>query len=189
MDADPDQLVAWAQATAAALADAEGIESALTEQVGALRSTSFDSLTDVLKKISQILAGQVERRGLGAQPQEPAAEETSGGSGEGGAGGDLDLDALIGGLDSGAPSSPAPVAADVIRSRDDVIRLLDKICEYYAQSEPSSPVPLLLRRAKRLVSLDFLSLLRRIGAKRFVGGRTDQRSVGVRIRGWKQLND
>ncbi len=189
LDADPDQLVAWAQATAAALADAEGIESALTEQVGALRSTSFDSLTDVLKKISQILAGQVERRGLGAQPEEPAAEETSGGSGEGGAGGDLDLDALIGGLDSGAAfvAGPRGGRRDQIPRRRDPplgqdLRILCPIRAF--QSRASAVAP-----GEATGFAGFSLVAARIGAKRFVGGRTDQRSVGVRIRGWKQLND
>ena len=37
---------------------------------------------------------------------------------------------------------------------------LDRIMAYYARSEPSSPVPLLLDRAKRLVGADFLSIIK-----------------------------
>jgi len=48
---------------------------------------------------------------------------------------------------------------DEIRSREDVIRVLDKLCEYYAQHEPSSPLPLLLKRAKRLTSLSFMEII------------------------------
>jgi type VI secretion system protein ImpA len=40
------------------------------------------------------------------------------------------------------------------------MRRIDEICDYYARSEPSSPVPLLLRRAQRLVGKNFLDLLR-----------------------------
>jgi len=47
-----------------------------------------------------------------------------------------------------------------IRSRADVVRALDKICEYYAEFEPSSPIPLLLERGKRLVSKSFLDIIR-----------------------------
>lgn len=47
-----------------------------------------------------------------------------------------------------------------IERPEDVRRALDQICEYYARLEPSSPVPLLLRRAHRLVGLDFAGLLR-----------------------------
>jgi type VI secretion system protein ImpA len=49
-----------------------------------------------------------------------------------------------------------------ITSRDDVVRMLDRICEYYERNEPSSPVPLLLRRAKRLVSKDFMEIMREL---------------------------
>jgi type VI secretion system protein ImpA len=46
-----------------------------------------------------------------------------------------------------------------IRSRQDVVRALDRICQYYARTEPSSPVPFLLRRAQRLVEMDFLQII------------------------------
>ena len=46
-----------------------------------------------------------------------------------------------------------------VRSREDVTRVLEQICEYYAKTEPSSPVPLLLQRARRLVNLNFVDLL------------------------------
>jgi type VI secretion system protein ImpA len=38
--------------------------------------------------------------------------------------------------------------------------LLDRICAYYARVEPSSPVPLLLQRAKRVAMMDFLEIVR-----------------------------
>lgn len=53
-----------------------------------------------------------------------------------------------------APAAPAEVA-----SRDDVLKALDRICEYYDRHEPSSPVPLLLQRAKRLAAMNFLEIL------------------------------
>lgn len=42
----------------------------------------------------------------------------------------------------------------------DVIRHIDDLCAYYAKHEPSSPVPILLRRAQRLVGKGFEDLLR-----------------------------
>ena len=50
--------------------------------------------------------------------------------------------------------------AGEISSREDVIRVLDKICDYYARHEPSSPLPILLQRAKRLVSKTFVEIIR-----------------------------
>ena len=52
-----------------------------------------------------------------------------------------------------------PQGVDEIRTREDVIRVLDKLCEYYAQHEPSSPLPLLLKRAKRLTTLSFMEII------------------------------
>ncbi len=49
---------------------------------------------------------------------------------------------------------------NAINNQEDVIRVLDMACEYFKRHEPSSPVPLLLQRAKRLVAKDFLEILR-----------------------------
>jgi type VI secretion system protein ImpA len=41
------------------------------------------------------------------------------------------------------------------------------MCAYYARVEPSSPVPLLLQRAKRLASMDFLAIVRELADQGF----------------------
>jgi type VI secretion system protein ImpA len=46
-----------------------------------------------------------------------------------------------------------------IQSPQDAMKVLDKVCEYFERHEPSSPVPLLLRRAKKLVSKNFLEII------------------------------
>jgi len=46
-----------------------------------------------------------------------------------------------------------------IQNRDDVVKLLEMICNYYTEHEPSSPLPLLLQRAKSIVHKDFLEVL------------------------------
>jgi type VI secretion system protein ImpA len=63
-----------------------------------------------------------------------------------------------------APASDTAAPEDVVsnfqlQSRDDVIRSLDLICQYYALREPSSPVPLLLQRARSLVTMDFKEIV------------------------------
>lgn len=57
--------------------------------------------------------------------------------------------------DDGEPRSGAEIAR-----REDVVMMIERICAYYTRVEPSSPVPLLLRRAKRLVTMDFLEIVR-----------------------------
>jgi type VI secretion system protein ImpA len=56
--------------------------------------------------------------------------------------------------------SAAPAAApDEIVNRVDVVRMLDRLCAYYEQNEPASPVPLFLQRARRLVNLSFIEIV------------------------------
>ena len=79
--------------------------------------------------------------------------------------------------EEGEPGSPAPVPGAINR-RADVVRVLDSICEYYSVNEPSSPIPLLLRRAQRLVEKSFLEILEDMvpdGVKqaKIVSGKTD----------------
>ncbi len=47
-----------------------------------------------------------------------------------------------------------------INSRDEAMRVLDKVSDYFVRHEPSSPVPMLIRRAKRLVSKNFMEIVR-----------------------------
>ena len=63
---------------------------------------------------------------------------------------------------SGAAGTAGQVAFSLegeIRSRKDVVLLLQKICLYYDRIEPSSPVPLLLKRATRLAEMDFMQII------------------------------
>ncbi len=70
------------------------------------------------------------------------------------------------------PDAPGLIAAPrhkgatggAIGGTADVVATLDAICAYYAQAEPSSPVPLILRRARRLVGADFNHILRDLAA-------------------------
>jgi type VI secretion system protein ImpA len=61
---------------------------------------------------------------------------------------------------AGPALAPAQIAQGKIANHDDVIRRLDDICEYYERVEPSSPLPVLLRRARRLVGKSFADVLR-----------------------------
>jgi type VI secretion system protein ImpA len=58
----------------------------------------------------------------------------------------------------GSPASA--IAAGAMRSRDDAIRLLDMVCQYLERNEPTNPAPLLIRRAKRLMTMDFMEIIR-----------------------------
>jgi type VI secretion system protein ImpA len=80
-----------------------------------------------------------------------------------GASGELDgaADTTLG---SEMRSVPMPIAGEV-HSRDDVVKMLDKICSYYEKNEPSSPVPLLMQRARRLVTMNFMEIMKDLADK------------------------
>jgi type VI secretion system protein ImpA len=59
----------------------------------------------------------------------------------------------------GAKRPPVPDEDEMIRNRDDVVRVIDKICDFYRSNDPASPVPLMLGRVKRLVPMDFLQVI------------------------------
>lgn len=49
-----------------------------------------------------------------------------------------------------------------IASREDASRMLGRVCEWIEKNEPSHPAPLLIRRAQRLLSMDFLEIIKDI---------------------------
>jgi type VI secretion system protein ImpA len=47
-----------------------------------------------------------------------------------------------------------------IGSREDAIRALERACEWIERNEPSNPAPLLIRRSQRLMSKNFIDIVR-----------------------------
>ena len=141
-DTELEILQERAEAAAAALEALAGIDAAVADALGAGSGPELDPLRRLLRDIKGLLDQQLAKRGGG---EAGAAAE--------------DGDAAEAGAAQGAPVA-VRAPAGVIRGRGDVVELLDKICRYYADNEPSSPVPLLLERAKRLVTMNFLELLK-----------------------------
>ena len=56
-------------------------------------------------------------------------------------------------------TTPMQNTIGAINSRSDVIAVINKLCDYYEQNEPSSPVPMLLERAKQLVTMNFIDIV------------------------------
>ena len=59
----------------------------------------------------------------------------------------------------GAEAAADGVAVGTVRNRQDATRALDAVAAFFRTNEPSSPIPLLIERAKRLVAKDFLEVL------------------------------
>jgi len=142
-DVPPESVMATQEALKDSLSDVNGIENYLTQQVGVGNAPSFAPIRDLLKEALHFVAEQIDSLGLGGEA----------GSGAGETGSDAPES------DSGGTKRPTAGQIGGINNRKDVVRALELICEYYANNEPSSPVPLLARRAKRLVTMDFMEIL------------------------------
>ncbi len=57
----------------------------------------------------------------------------------------------------GQPQNGA--ALGLVRTRDDCVRAIDLVADYFRKHERSSPIPLILERAKRLMTKDFLEIM------------------------------
>jgi type VI secretion system protein ImpA len=135
LDADLEGLQEEATAVSAALDDVTAIDRLLIDKVGS-QAPEFKPLVLDLSELRRVLTEKVTARGGAA--------------------------GMPGGTNDAPAGSPggAVVGSGEIRSREDVTRAIDRVCEYYRRHEPSSPLPLLLQRAKRLVSKDFLDIIR-----------------------------
>lgn len=94
-------------------------------------------LVDLLKNISRALDERIQNRPMEAPI--PAAE----------AEGPVDA----------APGRARGASPGQISSHADVTATLDRLIAWYAKSEPASPVPILLARARRLVGKDFAAIV------------------------------
>lgn len=140
---------------AAALEACQTLETFITQQVGASQAPNLQPLRDLLRQIDKQLESWWQQRGGGrAEEPDPSAD-----------GEPSSLDpteavpetAAAGGgsaVTSGGSGPPG-----VITSRQEAIAALDRILDYYQQHEPSSPLPLLLMRAKRLATKSFIEIL------------------------------
>ena len=70
-------------------------------------------------------------------------------------GGGAPADTVIG---LAAEREPTTMTGE-IRSRSDALAAIERACQYFERHEPSSPVPLLLRRAQRLAPKTFLEII------------------------------
>ncbi|WP_431223162.1 ImpA family type VI secretion system protein [Serratia sp. L9] len=63
-------------------------------------------------------------------------------------------------ISSGLSSTATLHAEDIsIRSRQEIILMLDRILEYFQHFEPSHPAPIFIRRTKQMIGMDFISIV------------------------------
>jgi len=145
LDSDPEQLETIRAALLEARSAAEAIEQQVSDQVGSAQGVDLGPLKQPLKMALQILGQFAPQSGDSdlADPVEP------------------DHTAPV--ENASVPSAPRnSTVPGEINNRDDVLRSLDRILAYYTRHEPSSPLPVLLNRAKNLVHADFAAIVRNL---------------------------
>ena len=142
MDSDAAALAARAEAAETSLGHVRAISAAFDGHIGS-DGPDLEPLERVLREIVRRFSEHA------AAPADDAGEEIP----------EMEIGEA---RDTAAAPRVAPVAGapGAIASPDDVKRAIDRIVDYYARTEPSSPVPLLLTRARRLVSADFLAIMK-----------------------------
>ena len=129
-----EELTAFQENVSAALSALRQIDVAMGTQAGPDAVPALDQLTVAVGRIDRVLRAQLSAR---VAPDGDAAAS----------------------VDSASGGPSGTVAVGSIRSRDDAIRALDAVAEYFRRNEPSSPIPLFVGRAKRLVAKSFLEVL------------------------------
>lgn len=131
-DTETDHLTALIEAAEGAREEMKRIDQLLMEVVGSMNAPDLSKFDSAIAEVVTCVQGHLARRGIGE-----AVEAQDGGDGQAG---------------------PRRISGE-IRSREDVVSTLDKVCRYYETNEPSSPIPLLLRRARRLVAKSYVEIV------------------------------
>jgi type VI secretion system protein ImpA len=141
-DAGPEAANAALSLVTETIGHAQGIGTFLDSTIGAGRGVNFESLDKLLDEMKRAVE-PFAADGAGA------AEAPAGDAGA----------AKTTTASARAAARGGPGVSGTIQSRADVIKALDLICDYYRENEPSSPVPLIIQRAQRLVDKDFMTIM------------------------------
>jgi len=138
------------------------LDQALVSNVGTSVAPSFSRLDHVLKQMRSKTAMYLERRGYGTSDDtlpklsDATAQNDFDENGSKIKGPPLNTENQSK-KDNGARG--CQLSGSITSSRE-VLKALDMIVAYYAQNEPSSPIPLLIKRARRLVGKSFVDIIR-----------------------------
>jgi len=120
-----------------ALAQVQSISDMTSQHLGASQGVNLSGLVKLLSSVLKFLEPY-------AQVEDPPEVDEN------------DVDVVVSDPTGGEKTM---VAIKGISGREDVVKSLEAICDYFAKYEPSSPVPLLLVRAAKMVNMDFKELL------------------------------
>ena len=129
-----DEGQAAATAINETLETVKSLSSALNERVGQTEAPDFSPIVNLLNSLRQVCgSGEAEEAAAQGEESEGAAP--------------------------GAPGAGQAPGGD-IRNRRDAMVMIDKIVDYFQKNEPTNPAPLLLLRAKRVMDMSFVDIVR-----------------------------
>jgi type VI secretion system protein ImpA len=131
-DTTTEELLATSQAAQEAIEHLTAITDVFSKRAAQGQTPDLSGFEAILKNISKCIQEYLAKRGHGViMEQDTIIEENK------------SERSFTGG----------------INSPQEAVLALEKICQYFEKHEPSSPVPLLLRRAQRLVSKSFVEVI------------------------------
>ncbi len=140
MEVQSNDLLALEQSVSTALASLHAIDAQLMDKVGSAQAPNLGLLGDLLRQIEKTLKDFLSKRGIVQLAKSEDAAPVS--------------------ATTAVQAEAVEKISGEIRSRHDAALMMDKISEYFTKHEPSSPVPLLMQRAKRVATMNFLDILK-----------------------------
>ena len=149
-DTETARLIALRAAAAQAETAATAIVAVFDARGGSGSGPDFTDLAKLLRDIVRVIDRFADLRAeapAGEAAPENAADDTK-------VAAEMAAPARRGGGSAAALTE--------VTTRADALRLLDLVCDYYHRNEPSSPLPMLIERARALAEKDFLDILREL---------------------------
>jgi type VI secretion system protein ImpA len=137
-DIEPEHLQQTLETITATLDDLNQLENIVTDYVGISDAPSFADLRTFLKECKTFLTSALEGKGFGDEVTDNTDETAQSGD---------------------VVSSSTKSISGSINNNQDVIKTLNLVCDYYRKNEPSSPVPLFVERAIKMVGKSFMDAL------------------------------
>ena len=142
-DTPPEGLQTRREAVLGSLEALGQMEALLGKYIGGGRTPNWEALRKKLEALRAALGGEAPAAATDSNFVSITAPPAA-------------LPGVVPASRAGAPVAAAPAA---IESREDVLAAFDAVCEYYRRREPSSPVPFLVQRARRMVAMDFMQIM------------------------------
>jgi len=158
-DTTTDELLATSRATEEAMEHLANITMAFSRNASQGQAPDLGDFQSILGNIHKCMQRYLAKRGYGDAVKDDTPTTSS------------------------EPEKVGVSLIGEIHSPKEALLAIEKVCQYFDRHEPSSPVPLLLRRAQRLVSKNFLEVIQDVcpdalGQIQMLGGTSGENSSG-----------